>query len=242
MSDDGIQYPVVIVSIDVPQPDPDNPVDHNERNVRTIMDSFRDFGQDQSLVLQEGTHRIIKGHGRLEAGKRLGWTQIEVRYVPDDDPKAIERGLADNRSRDHARWNPEKLRLAAGRTDLSKYWRPDELAQYQITMPEVPAAMRPGDGDPIGTPQPLPPTNDGAGSVLSGKEPGPTRDERQYSITFLIGFDASVVVDRAIKEAETQGYSKAEWLMYMASIFLRGWDQFVRLEDGQPETADSLQE
>jgi hypothetical protein len=76
-------------------PDPANP--NRRESIVDIKDSLRAFGQDQDLVIQRGSNRIIKGNHRYKAMVELGWVQGRVKWVDDDDLTATRRGLADNR-------------------------------------------------------------------------------------------------------------------------------------------------
>jgi DNA modification methylase len=66
-------------------------------NVEAVMESYRTFGQRKPVVaLRDGT--VIAGNHQLEAARRLGWTEIAVVYVEDDDTTAKAYALADNRT------------------------------------------------------------------------------------------------------------------------------------------------
>lgn len=86
--------------------------DRNARkgNVAAIADSLRELGQHRPLVIQRGTNKILVGNHTYKAAQALGWTEIDVYYVDDDDIKALRRSLADNRTGDLATW--DKLELA----------------------------------------------------------------------------------------------------------------------------------
>jgi hypothetical protein len=76
--------------------DPTNPNKRDE--VETLKASLAEFGLDQPLVVQKETGRIIKGNHRFMAAQELGWEEIDIIEVTDDDLKATRRGLADNRT------------------------------------------------------------------------------------------------------------------------------------------------
>jgi hypothetical protein len=88
----------------------EDPSNANARDdIESIKDSLRDFGQDQDIVAQMGTGRIIKGNHRFKAMQSLGWVQCQVYWVADDDLKATRRGLADNRTGETRHWKDDVL-------------------------------------------------------------------------------------------------------------------------------------
>ena len=73
----------------------------DERNARkgkvdAIVDSLTEFGQHRQVVVQAGTNKVIAGNHLVRAASVLGWTEVEVKVVDDDDEKATRRNLADN--------------------------------------------------------------------------------------------------------------------------------------------------
>lgn len=70
----------------------------NPRKGKTaeIVKSLREFGQHRLIVVQRSTRKIIAGNHTVAAAKLLGWKQINVVWVDDDDRTAIRRALADN--------------------------------------------------------------------------------------------------------------------------------------------------
>lgn len=108
------EFRPLLVSIDVIEADPLNVNRHPETNIRAIQTGLDTHGQYQPLVTVKRTDgravlRLVKGGGRFEAMKRLGWTQAAVIVVPDGDEKAIARAIADNQSFRTGGWNREKL-------------------------------------------------------------------------------------------------------------------------------------
>ncbi len=88
--------------------DPDNA---RKGDVTSILDSLREFGQHRAIVVQRTTNRVVVGNHTLKAAKMLGWTEVDVFYVDDDDTKAIRRGIADNATGDLATWDLDQLGL-----------------------------------------------------------------------------------------------------------------------------------
>jgi ParB-like chromosome segregation protein Spo0J len=87
-------------------PDPQNARQHDDKNLKAIQGSLKEFGQRKPIVItEEGV--IVAGNGTVEAAKRLGWLEIQAVRVPGDwtaeQTKAF--ALADNRTAELASWN-----------------------------------------------------------------------------------------------------------------------------------------
>jgi ParB family chromosome partitioning protein len=91
-------------------PDPQNARQHDDKNLKAIMGSLKEFGQRKPIVITEAGV-IVAGNGTVEAAKRLGWTQIEAVEIPNDwTPDKIKAfALADNRTAELATWKTEVL-------------------------------------------------------------------------------------------------------------------------------------
>jgi hypothetical protein len=110
---------VVQLPLDEILPDDRNPRIHGERNIEAIMDSFRQFGQVEPLLVQEGTNKLIAGHGRLEALRRLGRDEADVVLLDIDEQAAMALNIALNRTAELAEWNIDTLGDLLG--DLTGY-------------------------------------------------------------------------------------------------------------------------
>jgi ParB-like chromosome segregation protein Spo0J len=92
------------------RPDPNNARQHDEKNLKAIQGSLKQFGQRKPIVIND-SFVVVAGNGTVEAAKRLGWTKIECVQVPGDwtaeQTKAF--ALADNRTAELAAWNSETL-------------------------------------------------------------------------------------------------------------------------------------
>ncbi len=108
------------VRIGILVPDPANPRLHGEENLDAIVGSLRRFGQAEPLVVQAGTRRVIAGHGRLLAMRKLGWEEADIVEVEVDDLTATALAIALNRSAEvGAAWDqPVLLRLLDELGDL----------------------------------------------------------------------------------------------------------------------------
>jgi DNA modification methylase len=97
-----------LVSISDLTPDPANARKHGERNLSSIIDSLRAFGQQKPIVVdRRGV--VVAGNGTLEAAKRLGWEEIAVVRTELDPTQATAFGIADNRTAELAEWDEDVL-------------------------------------------------------------------------------------------------------------------------------------
>lgn len=89
--------------------DPGNPRTHGKRNLDLIEASLAEFGQLEPLIVQAGTLRVIAGHGRIEALRKLGVAKAEVRVVHVDEITARRLAVILNRSAELAGWDIDNL-------------------------------------------------------------------------------------------------------------------------------------
>lgn len=85
-------------------------LDRNPRkgDVAAVMKSYKRFGQRKPIVARrDGT--VIAGNHQLAAARKLGWTQIAVVWVDDDDTTATAYALADNRVGDLGTYDRDTL-------------------------------------------------------------------------------------------------------------------------------------
>jgi ParB-like chromosome segregation protein Spo0J len=91
-------------------PDPNNARQHDDKNLKAIMGSLKEFGQRKPIVITEAGV-IVAGNGTVQAAKRLGWLEIQAVKVPSEwtaqQTKAF--ALADNRTAELASWDHQIL-------------------------------------------------------------------------------------------------------------------------------------
>lgn len=97
------------VPIDSCQPHPKNPRVHDDRSIKALMKSIREFKQDQPIVVHKETGYIIKGNGRWLAMKELKCTHIAAIKVSETELEALKRGVVDNRTQELSQWNLDYL-------------------------------------------------------------------------------------------------------------------------------------
>lgn len=101
----AIQY----VDIDKLKPFDKNPRTHSKDQIAQIANSIRKFGWVNPILVDEN-FEIIAGHGRILAGKELGYEKVPVAQLSHLSI-AEKRGLliADNRIAENAGWDDELL-------------------------------------------------------------------------------------------------------------------------------------
>lgn len=91
-----------------------NPKDHPAIQVSRIADSIKSYGWVNPIIIDE-TGEIIGGHGRVEAAKLLGLTEVPCVVVTGwDEPKRRAYRIADNSLAEGAPWNIEFLKFELG--------------------------------------------------------------------------------------------------------------------------------
>lgn len=95
------------------------PASKNARigDIEAIRKSYERFGQRKPIVAHRETKEVIAGNHQLAAAKELGWEQIAVVWVDDDETTATAYSVADNRIGQLGEWNVEALVDALGEID-----------------------------------------------------------------------------------------------------------------------------
>lgn len=103
------KHPLLLLPITDLQPDPCNPRQHSRQQVRAIARSMEAFGFNAPVLIDKDK-RIIAGHGRYEAAKLLGYTQIPTLCLAHlSKTQARAYMLADNKLNDRSAWDDPKL-------------------------------------------------------------------------------------------------------------------------------------
>ncbi len=91
------------------RPNPKNPRSHTEKQIRQIANSIRAFGFNVP-VLVDSQLRVIAGHGRVLACKRLGISEvptIRLEHLSEHQIRAFT--IADNQLTENAHWDDRLL-------------------------------------------------------------------------------------------------------------------------------------
>ena len=133
--------------IDSIQPWSKNPRKNDGEPVDRVAKSIQRFGFSSPIVCRAQDRRIIAGHTRWKAARKLGLTQVPVRFVPLDEAEAAALALADNKLTEVTPWDDEALAgvlrdLEAQSVDLDGLgWKSEEIdALIKGLDPEPPAA------------------------------------------------------------------------------------------------------
>lgn len=104
-----LELNIEYVDIDLVKPSDKNPRTHTKEQVQQIADSMCKFGWVNPILVDEN-YKIIAGHGRLMAGKLLGYTKVPIAKLCHlSEKEKLGLLVADNRITENAGWDDEKL-------------------------------------------------------------------------------------------------------------------------------------
>ena len=157
---------VEYVDIDAIKPFDRNPRTHTREQVQQIAASMMKFGWVNPILVDEN-YEIIAGHGRVLAGKELGYDKVPVAqlcHLTKQEKLALL--VADNRITENAGWDDEKLHevlqeLHDDKFDLSvlgfsnkeleklkaEFESEQEVAEHEDDVPEATDAVVSKQGD-----------------------------------------------------------------------------------------------
>lgn len=117
------------------RPDPRNPRKHSRQQINALARSIKSFGFN-APVLTDEHGRMIAGHGRLEAARKLGINRVPV-IVLDDLTEAQAQAylLADNKLADRSDW--DETLLAIHLKELSQIALDFEIEDTGFETPEI---------------------------------------------------------------------------------------------------------
>ncbi len=98
------------VNIDTVIPYWRNPRQVSDAGVTAVADSIERFGY-QAPIIVDADMVVIAGHTRLQALRRLGWTEVDVVISDMSDNQAKEYRLVDNRTSEYGEWDNNKVFL-----------------------------------------------------------------------------------------------------------------------------------
>ncbi len=129
-------------------------------NIEAVAKSLDAFGQRKPIVaLTDGT--VIAGNHTLQAAQSLGWTEIAVVFVKDDEATAKAYALADNRTAELGDYDNQALADLISDVQLldkelfkATGWNNDDLLQIlsEIQFDDVNSSI----GDPDSVPETAP--------------------------------------------------------------------------------------
>jgi DNA modification methylase len=105
----AVRIAVAYLPIDQLVPNPKNPRQHSVRQVRQIAKSITTFGFISPIVIDAGRNVII-GHGRWQAAKQIGLTEVPTIQVEHlSRAQLVALTIADNRLTETSSWDERLL-------------------------------------------------------------------------------------------------------------------------------------
>lgn len=96
---------VITLPVEAIHPDPRNPRLHSKRQIQQIARSIEAFGFNVPILIDRNS-QLIAGHGRLEACRLLGWTEVPTIRLEHLSPaQAQAYMIADNRLTENSNWD-----------------------------------------------------------------------------------------------------------------------------------------
>ena len=87
-----------LISVEEAVPNPRNPNQHGDRQTALLGNVIEANGWRQPITISRQSGFVVKGHGRLLAARRKGWTQVPVDYQQyASDAEEWADLIADNR-------------------------------------------------------------------------------------------------------------------------------------------------
>ena len=150
---------ILYLPIEALKPDPKNARQHSKKQIAQIARSIATFGCNVPLVV-DAQGNIIAGHGRLEAAKRLGLSElptIAIEHLTPEQAKAF--AIADNRLTEIATWDDRLLgetlgELSALDLDFSLDVTGFEIPQIELLIEGVAPQLDEVDALPTAQPGP----------------------------------------------------------------------------------------
>src|SRR5689334_14344517 len=87
-----MHYPTELVSLDALTADAENPMVHDDAEIQRLVGVIGELGFIQPIAVDSRTMQIIAGHGRVEAARAAGLTEVPAVLIDDYDD--VKRRLA----------------------------------------------------------------------------------------------------------------------------------------------------
>lgn len=141
-----------------------NPRTHSKRQIRQIARSIEEFGF-VNPVLIDADDRIIAGHGRVEAARMVGITEVPTVRIEHLSPAQLRAYvIADNRLAERAGWDKDLLALELG--TISDFDIDFDLSLTGFDLAEIDLLLDPAPGSAsAGQMEEAPPVADGSPAV-----------------------------------------------------------------------------
>lgn len=119
-------------------PHPNNANKHGEKQIEVLAKIMKYQGWRHPIVVSNISGFIVAGHGRLEAAKKLGWTECPVDTQQfEDKVQEVSFLYSDNKIAELAEHDDELMKLGALDLDLDESFDLDLLGvpDLILTMP-----------------------------------------------------------------------------------------------------------
>lgn len=94
---------------------------HPERQIKLIMESVKQFGFKNPVLIDKG-NVIIAGHGRVEAAKKLGIKEVPCISCEDLTPAQVKAyRIADNKLAEMAEWDLDNVKFELDELKLEEF-------------------------------------------------------------------------------------------------------------------------
>ncbi len=135
--------------------DPSNVRVHTEAQIEKLMGMLRRWGQTLPLLID--SNRVVRvGNARLDAARRLGWTEVKVLQLDLPPSEWTALAIADNKSHDDSSFDQSalaqvlaSLQSEGGDLAIAAGYSPDELAQLLGQQSDAATAAQPPADFPI---------------------------------------------------------------------------------------------
>ena len=107
----------------------------NNHAVENVAVSIQRFGFASPIIAQKGSNRIIAGHTRFKAAKKLGLDFVPVRFMDLTDAEADALAIADNKIGELSKWDDNVLKELI--RDLEDEFPPDTLGFSELEIEKL---------------------------------------------------------------------------------------------------------
>ena len=153
----GRRLSIEYLPLDRLAPDPDNTRIHSKTQIAQIAKSIKAFGFSVPILI-DAADKVLCGHGRLEACRRVGMTEAPVVRLDDlSESQAKAFQIAENRLTELGGW--DEIKLAQTLRDLSLQDLTFDLDTIGFEMGEIDLRIEglqltPAAADPVDDPVP----------------------------------------------------------------------------------------
>lgn len=138
------QLNIVYLSLDELEPYEKNARKHQDKDIKTIVESIKQFGMNDPIGIWSDHNVIVEGHGRAMACKQLGIDKvpcIRLDHLTDEQRRAY--ALAHNKTAEMSEWDLDILPEELG--NISEFDMADFGFDMDFNMGEEPSEVKEDD-------------------------------------------------------------------------------------------------